>query len=335
MSGYTCKKDFLTALAKTPKGSSRQKLLAENDNRQFIASRGANVTLYSGKPVNIKELNHEDNVSSQLDSVCVGVLMRHNPRTKMFDGLGTWGGLAELTDKQEFAAWSEAERHSWIGLRDDIVVNAEGRAVLTQDSRRITLNNISREAREEMSDLGIYNMALDLDNIQFLDTAEAHDDNYAVNIWDGHGDVRAITPYCCLLQTSESLLDELENKSRECRHSENPEASLYKKVKLTDVLPLWGNQGGYRYPHEWLSTWAIAANMLDHNEKAMCKLVSEVQGKSPHLINFGAAAKSLGQDMKFVGKVLGMSEESVNKMQQSAKTMWQAVTEWNRCQGKV
>lgn len=332
MADYNNKKEFLAALAAAPKGMARKTLLDDEANRRLIAGSGANVTLYAGKATD------GNSPLQNLDKVYVGVLQRRNARTGKPDGWGTWGGLAERTEPQEFASWTEEERRNWVGLRDDVVLNGAGTAVLTEDMEQIVANNIRREAGEELADLGIYDIKLDLHNLDCLKTAAARDDNFAVNIWNGQGEVKAISPYCCLLKVDEDMLDRIEQSSRLAQPQEMSEAYGYRKMKLTAVLSHWGKLGGkhpsdgdgrdmesdYRYPHEWLATWAIAAKELRYDEDAIVKLAAQVQGLCSHRIDFAHAAERLEQGLDFVAAVLKMSPSTVKNMQQATAAAYAA-----------
>ena len=66
--------------------------------------------------------------------------------------------------------------------------------------------------------------------------SKVKDDNFAINLWNGKGDVWCITPYCHTLKTSEETLDMLSKRSQDIHtHEQNSEAAVYKKIKQQKV----------------------------------------------------------------------------------------------------
>lgn len=161
--------------------------------------------------------------------------------------------------------------------------------------RRISRNTVKRESFEELGNLGIYDFPIDVDKMKPLDMSEVRDDNYAINIWNGYGQVWAVTPYCYRLEVPESMLDRLHEASLCQKHEKNSEARSYLKMTLFDALPRYGKRSGevlsadgrdmtydYRYPHEWLVSWKIAAEALNGEPKDLLLLAAEVQKTSEH-----------------------------------------------------
>lgn len=104
-------------------------------------------------------------------------------------------------------------------------------------------------------------------------------------------------------------------------------------MTLFDALPRYGKRSGevlsadgrdmtydYRYPHEWLVSWKIAAEALNGEPKALLLLAAEVQKTSEHQVSFAAAAKDMGQDLDFVAKALELPADTVRKMEGNFQT---------------
>ena len=129
------------------------------------------------------------------------------------------------------------------------------------------------------------------------------------------------------------MLDRLHKSSLNQKHEENSEARSYLKMQLFDALPRYGKRSGevlsadgrdmtydYRYPHEWLVSWKIAAEALNGEHKTLLQLASEVQKATEHQISFTAAAKDMGQDLDFIAKVLELPADTVHKMEGNFQT---------------
>lgn len=319
---YQTRKEVLEALGKAPKGAEREKILSVKENRDLLLSSGANVTLYTGEAV------ESASMEKMFANVYVGLIQRLNAKTGKPDGVGALGGLSERTDEQEFYNMSLEQRKQLIGQKDDVIRTPTGVA-LTTDINIIRLNNVLRETAEELGNLGIYDYKLNKDNMELVDMPEVKDDNFAVNIWNGKGNVWCITPYCHVLKTDEKMLDTLsKNSENAANHEQNSEAAQFSKIKLFDALKSFGNFSGtdkledgrnaksdYRYPHEWLASWALAAKLLNYDNDKVLKLYQEVQRKTSWKISFKSAAQKMGKDLSFVAQTLKIDTKTVEAME--------------------
>ena len=224
---------------------------------------------------------------------------------------------------------SKEERNALVGQKDDVIVQ-DNQLILTNDIDKIRLNNVLRETREELGNLGIYDYQPDTSEMILVPgIAEVKDDNFAVNIWNGKGDVWAITPYCHIMKVEENLLEDLAYRSKNKKqHESDSEASELVKYPLFEALKGYGNFSGkekledgrnaktdYRYPHEWLSAWYIASKILNHDDEKILKLIHEVQSETPWKISFSRASEKMGKNLSFIAKVLQIKEETVQKME--------------------
>lgn len=319
---YNSRTSLLKALANTEKGEKRSQILNIEQNRELIKSSGANVTLYSGEPT------VANSVIKELDNIYIGVINRLNAKTGKPDGIGALGGLSERTNEQEFAMLTSAQKRALVGKKDDIIIKND-EPVLTHDINIIAQNNVLRETKEELGNLGIYDFNLNAQDMQLIEMDNVKDDNFAINLWNGKGDVWCITPYCHIMKTSENTLDLLSNRSEDIhKHEQNSEAAKFCKMKLTKALTSFGNMSGenkledgrnansdYRYPHEWLTSWALASKLLNHDEEKLLKLYQELQVQTPWKISFKKASGKMGKDLNFVADVLKISPKTVEKME--------------------
>ena len=319
---YKTRKDLIKALKDAPKGEKRAQILSIEQNRNLIKNSGANVTLYSG------DVLDNNNPIQALDNIHIGVIQRLNAKTGYPDGIGALGGLSERTDEDEFNHMDIHQKQQLLGQKDDIIVQ-NGKVVLTNDINIIRLNNVMRETKEELGNLGIYNFNLDKNQIHLIQMEDIRDDNFAINIWDNKGDVWCITPYCHILKTTEQTLDILANRSADIhKHEQNSEAAEYKKIKLTQALKNFGNFSGnnkledgrnantdYRYPHEWLATWALASDLLNNDENKLTLLYKQIQLQTPWKISFKNAAQKMGKDLNFVAKTLNVGIKVIENME--------------------
>ncbi len=319
---YKTKKELLTALSQASKGTERADILSVRQNRDLIKSSGANVTLYSG------DTKEAVSPLKELEDIYIGVIQRLNAKTGKPDGIGALGGLSERTNEDDFMRLSTIQKSFLTKTKDDVISTPNG-IILTKDINLIARNNVLRETREELGNLGIYDFKFNPEDMRLIDMPEIKDDNFAINIWDGKGDVYCITPYCHILKTSEKTLDMLEQRSADIhKHEQNPEAAKFVKIKLTQALRNFGNKSGtnkledgrnansdYRYPHEWLASWALASELLNHDEEKIVKLYKEIQAQTPWKISFKNAAEKMGQDLNFVANVLKISPKAVEEME--------------------
>lgn len=319
------RQEVLQALRIAAKGQERLNILNLKHNRDFIKNSGANVTLVSGK------ISSGKTTKQQMQNLNLGLIARLNAKTGMPDGIGAMGGLAERTSSEEFSRLHQDERRRLVGLRDDIVLQNDS-PVLINDINLIRINNVLRETREELENLGITDFKLPAEKIKLINMPDIRDDNYAVNIWNGKGDVWAVTPYCHVLQCSAETLQILAQQSQDIkRHQEHSEAAEFRVVPLWTALKSYGNHSGknrledgrnaqtdYRYPHEWLAAWYIASAALNHDDNAVLSLMNELQQETAWKISLDNAAQKMGKDLNFIADVLQLKPETVQKMEQTS-----------------
>ena len=317
------KERVLELMAKTSKGEERAKLLENSEIRNAVLSSGANVTIYSG------EINLEARMSKGIFAdVFIGLIQRKNRKGKL-DGLGALGGLAERTDENYFSSLSDDDKVQLVGKKDDVIAK-EGVVVLTDDIDVIRKNNVLREMSEELFDIGITDIVIDKEKMELIAMPMVKDDNYMTNIWDGKGECFAISPYCHIYKDEEGLIDEIVKRSQE---QETGEVVEYKKVNLFDALKAYGHIGkddkalengrnaekDYRYPHEYLAAWALASKLLHGDPIKMVNLAVDVQNSCNHRISFARIAKDTKQSMEDVAKILGVSDETLFKMEKATE----------------
>lgn len=319
---YDTAEKLLEALKQTPKGKPRADILAEPQNRALIQSSGANVTLYSG---NVKS---EETIKGMLSNIYVGLIARLNSRTGKPDGIGGLGGLSERTMPDEFQKMTEDEKFAAEKYRDDIIIK-NGKTFLTFDINLIRIKNVLRETKEELNNLGIYDFSLNAKDMKLVEMPGIKDDNYIINIWEGKKPVWTITPYCHTLKVTEQTIDNLVQRSKNTnRHEQNSEAANFIKLPLFEALKAYGRKGGknkledgrcaeqdYRYPHEWLAAWFIAAKALRHNDEAMLKLMSELQAETTYKISLSNAAEKMGKNINFIANVLKIAPKTIKSME--------------------
>ena len=319
---YRSKAELMEALRNTPKGPQRAEILSAEENRRLIYNSGANVTLYAG------QIQEGKTFQEKLGNIYLGLIERKNAKTGRREGVGALGGLSERISDEEFNQLDITEQAELIGLKDDVIKGEDNLPYHTTDINIISRNTVKRESFEELGNLGIYDNPIDTSLMQPLDMSAVRDDNYAINIWNGYGQVWAVTPYCYRLEVSENLLSKLHSQSLENQHEPNSEAQSYLKMPLFEALPRFGKQDGavlsedgrdmeydYRYPHEWLVSWKIAADVLHGDTKAMLNLASEVQASANHQISFAKAAHAMGQNLDFVALVLELNPDTVRQME--------------------
>lgn len=325
MQQYHSYEEILAVLRQTPKGAARAEILNVEANRKLVLNSGANVTLFCGQPAAGKSMEEK------LQNVYVGLLERQNAKSGKPEGFGGLGGLSERTNKDEFFALSLPQQEELIGLKDDVVLDEFNCPVLTDDIDIIRKNNVMRETYEEMGNLGIYDFVPDADKLEVVDMPGVKDDNYILNVWNGGGQVWAVTPFCHILHTDEELLNRLSEQSLLNRHEANSEARRFHKMPLFEALPRWGgNLGGeksedgrdmtydYRYPHEWLVSWRIASDCLEHDAQQMKALAAEIQSSVRHRLDFENALRRMGQTADWADNVLKLPSGTVAQMQEAA-----------------
>ena len=323
---YT-QKEALNIISKTAIGKDRAKILKNDDFRKLVLSTGANVTLYTCK---IDE--NEQNPAKMLKNVYVGLILRKNKKGK-FDGLGALGGLAERTNKDEFDKMSLEEKIKLVGNKDDVIMIGEVPSLIF-DIDIIRKNNVLREMKEELSNLGIYDVCIDTSVLELVPMPKVKDDNYMINIWDGEGECFAISPYCHTYEDKKGLIDDICSRAKE---QIGGEVFEYKKIPLVEALCAYGNRGDmgycledgrdalndYRYPHEYLVCWALAAKLLNYNEEKMVELAIRVQKKSNHLISFENIANATSQSIEDVATIVKVGESVLKKMERNMKSVYE------------
>ena len=225
------REEILKKIALTPKGEKREKLLQDENIRNCVLSSGANVTIYTGC---IKQ--NAKNIIDEISDIYVGLILRKNKKGNL-DGLGALGGLAERTDENEFLKLSKDEKLKLLEIKDDVIL-CDDEAVLTNDINIIRKNNVLREMKEELYDLGIEDIKIDKEKLELIELFNVKDDNFITNIWDGKGECFAITPYCHIYKDDEGIIDKI------CSNAfakDKGEVNEYKKVPLFEALKCFGN----------------------------------------------------------------------------------------------
>ncbi|MBO7066423.1 MAG: hypothetical protein J6W40_02255 [Alphaproteobacteria bacterium] len=319
--------EALAKLAALPAGAERAKLLSISSIRNAVLNSGANVTFYVGD-VNPKA----HTVMDSLKGVYIGLIQRKN-RKGALDGLGALGGLAERTKRADFDTMSDAERMSLVGTRDDIVI-VDGAPTLLTDINEIRVNNVMREMREELGDLGITDITINPQELVLIPMPKVKDDNYLINKWNGVGVAFAVSPYCHICKDTRGIIDSIIAGAAE---KTGGEAKEFKRVSLIDALTSWGNRESnpdfaledgrsatrdYRYPHEYLVSWALASMLLEYNPQKMKQLASEVQTICDHLISFAEIARATKQTMKDVADILNVPLSVLQEMEKSCATIF-------------
>jgi hypothetical protein len=143
-----------------------------------VLNSGANVTFYTGQ---VK--GGMASVLESLENVYIGLNQRKNRRGEL-DGLGAFGGLAERTKREEFEAMGKSERMALVKTKDDVEI-VDGEPVLLTDMDKIRVNNVLRELREELLDLGITHISINPAELVLIPMPHVKDDNYIINKWNG------------------------------------------------------------------------------------------------------------------------------------------------------
>lgn len=252
---FETKEQVIKALSQLPKGAARRELLEKTNAAHFISAIGSNVTLYCGKPT------AGDDFQTQLKSVNV-ILIQRRRQNGIPDGIGALGGLSECIDAQIFEALSADEKLKGVHKWDNVILK-NGQPILTTDVQQISLNNVKREVREELGNIGIHSVQLPWENIVRL-PFNPQDNSYLVNRWEPDKRVSVVSPQCYALEISSELADYLITKSNQGIREKNTELFGLKRFAITDVLFRGGDSAikDYRYPHEWLSSWFIAAQLI-------------------------------------------------------------------------
>lgn len=325
MARYTLtQQEALARLAALPAGQARAKLLSISSIRNAVLNSGANVTFYTGQ---VK--GGMASVLESLENVYIGLNQRKNRRGEL-DGLGAFGGLAERTKREEFEAMGKSERMALVKTKDDVEI-VDGEPVLLTDMDKIRVNNVLRELREELLDLGITHISINPAELVLIPMPHVKDDNYIINKWDGNGVAYAVSPYGHLYKDNRGLIDSIMAVAGE---KEGGELKEFKKVKLIDALVAWGNHDAisledgrsatrdYRYPHEYLVPWALASMLLGYDSQKMKQLALEVQAGCDHLISFAEIARATKQTMKDVADILHLPVAVLKEIEKSCTAIF-------------
>lgn len=304
---FDSQQKVLDALRQLPKGSARSDILRDKRNRSLVLTTGANVMLYCGKA------REAGSAREKLSDIHVAVLNRRNPQTGEPDGLGNLGGLSERTNPFAFYHLSLDEKIGLVGKKDDVIL-VNDTPILTKDMDIICRNNILREAREELSDLGIEGVHLETKDIKSIPLPGLKDDNFIANIWDGNGTAYAVNPYCHMLEIDEGLMDFLQERSLDSSPKKDAEVSAITKHSLFDVL---SRPGDYRYAHEWFATWVIASKMLNHNPEELVKLAEEVYYSSNRPVGFEATIRKMAVNPSILADALHIDVETFEQMRRA------------------
>ena len=328
------------AFLKIFSGASAQErkiMLRNPKNRALIAGTGANVTMYCGT------ISSGKTIRQKLSQIYVGLIERLNSRTGAHEGYGATGGLAETISANKFYSLSLKARKILINHIDNIILDENNQPRLTTNQQLINQNNLMREVNEELGNLGIYNAKIDFSNLEQLNTDGVTDDNYAINIWKGQGNVLAITPQCYRLRVTEEFLEDLHQKSLALPHEVNSEAKSFIKMPIFEALGRFGKRTGkelsedgrdmcndYRYPHEWLQSWKIATDALNKASPLMVRLATEVQNSVNYPLSFTKAAHMMDKDLNYIAEALEVSPRTIQTMENNFSTAYLARTKENR-----
>ncbi len=310
--------DILSLIAQTPKGAERKKIV--NQYRDKISITGGFCVLYATQSVRGKT------AKETLSHTYVGAIERTSARTGTPDGLGNLGGLGEYATPEIVAR----EGINAVGKYDNVGINVNGTVEIIHDINLIARNNAAREAKEELQNLGISDYKLPKMALERVDLPGVTDDNFIINRWNGTGAAYAVTPSGHILDVGEQLLDRLTSQSENDPYELGEEAKGFRKMPIFEALKHWGkklpvnapnrSEDGrdltydYRYPHEYLLTWKIAAKVLGGKENDIIRLGKEVQMQTAHLIDLKDVARQMDVPLKNLGMIIGLSEKGVEKL---------------------
>ncbi len=267
----TTKKQVVEVLSHIPKGNERRLFLEQTNACDFLMSIGSNVTLFYGQS------SDDTDILKRLSTVDVFLIQRRT-ENGVFDGFGAFGGLSECLDENLFIGMSLSERETMVGVWDNVIMQ-NGQPVLTQDKHIISLNNVRREMREELSDIGFYDIAFEWDKM-IKTPLVCLDDDYLVHRWEPGTPARIVEPQCYVMPISSSLADTLMHS--DLKKTRQPNGELFGLVKmplneaLFQIAPL--TTQGYHYSHEWLSAWFLASFCLqeEYQRQQLVDLLKQV-----------------------------------------------------------
>ena len=220
--------EVLETLSKAT-AEERSQILSNDKYRNLVASVGSNVTIHDGKNALVIVRDDGD--------------------------LGTLGGLSERTNPIEFYKMSREEKLKLLDEKDDVIMQND-EPVITKDLDVISKNNLRREVREELGNVGVYNLSLPIENAIKVGKVNLKDDDYIINRWNGKGIAYAINPQCYALKVDEELLDYIVNESQKGVREENSELLAIQKRPISELLK---EKDKYHYPHEWNALKAVSA----------------------------------------------------------------------------
>jgi hypothetical protein len=238
--------------------------------------------------------------------------------------------------------------------RDDLTVDGQGRVIPVSSRDEIGRTTVAREMMEEAVDeldIDIMRLARELGIIRqsvrtiFNESSLApvplqsvRDDNFVINMWNGDlaNPAYAVTPLGYLRSIAKETFGEIAAQGKNklaangatFRTSRGELKGLemlgIEDVPLFEALKQWGHRDAngkrdlardYRYPHEWLSVWYDAQQMLAPSAapeekaavmiglagEAQASVIAEAQstGVTPHNIDLaGALAQMNGGSIR-------------------------------------
>lgn len=298
---FKSKEEVVKALPKYPKGEVRRKFLKQTNALDFISDIGSNVTMYCGNTIDGKTFKEK------LQSVSVILIHRCKPNGES-DGIGALGGLSESISKEELALLSPEKKENITDLWDNVEIK-EGEIKIISDKRKISLNNIKREVREELGNLGIYSYSLPFEQAILL-PFKPQDDDYLVNRWKEGDRVCVVHPHCYIMRISQKTAHDLVSKSDQGIREHDTELSGLQKYPLTEVLFRVGQNPStdYRYAHEWLSGWFLASHLL--KEKEDRQQLTETLNQIPY---FNVSCQKMGLNTDLILKSIVQGDFSKEK----------------------
>ncbi len=256
---FKTKEEVIGALSELPAGESRRRFLDETNAADFLTAIGSNVTLYHGKPTTGKTF------SEQLAPVSIVVIERRLPNGER-DGIGALGGLSECIESADYNRLSDAEKRQLVGIWDNVVLQNNQPTLIT-DKKTISVNNVKRELSEELGNIGISNIVLPWEKMKRL-PFEPYDSDFLIHRWEKGNRVSIVRPQCYGMEIPEQTADYLIAKSNQGIRQTDTELFGLQKIPLIEAMKRGGQSKDkdYRYPHEWLSSWFLAAQMVQGRE---------------------------------------------------------------------
>ncbi len=159
------------------------------------------------------------------------------------------------------------------------------------------------------------------------------DDNFILNIWGKVAvpaeKVFAVTPFNHLFKIDSPLFDAMMNAQKA---KSGGEAAGLGRVPLMEALRGYGKPAAkgepaledgrdartdYRYPHEWVSSWALASRLVGGSPEALTQLAYEAQSEAGSLykLDFNKVAEKMGVPLAAIDDALGAPRGTVAAMQ--------------------